>query len=97
MFQEYFRHRMGPQHCSSIAVRTGIQPGSRPWTSRMVRVPLTQLSRSMQFVHQIGVSVEAVGFDYGSGSSSPKTKTVTETPAQEETTKPKRRSTRRKR
>ena len=77
MFKEFLRHCMGPQHCSSIAVRTGIQPGSRPWTARQVRVPLSQLSRSMQFAHQIGVSIEAVGFDYGNESSTTKQSSAT--------------------
>lgn len=70
---------MGPLHSSSIAVGTGIRPGSRPWMSRKVRVPLNQLSRSMQFTHQLGLNVEYVGFDYGNASSVTKEKTEVNT------------------
>ena len=55
---------MGPLHPISVAVRTGIEPGSRPWTARSVRVPLTHLSRSMRSMHQRGLSIESVRFDY---------------------------------
>ena len=37
--------------------------------SRKVRVPLKQLSRSMQFTHQLGVNIEFVSFDCGNASS----------------------------
>ena len=60
---------MGPLHSSSIAVHTGIRPGSRPWTARQFRVPLSQLSRSMQLTHQLGVSIESVEFAYSSAAT----------------------------
>jgi len=96
---------MGPLHSSSIAVGTGIRPGSRPWTSRRFRVPLDQLSRSMQFNHQLGVPVESVGFDYGSGSPAGTNESAGKAPVkaaskaatQEAPSKPKRRLGRRKR
>ena len=96
---------MGPLHSSSIAVGTGISPGSRPWTSRRVRVPLNQLSRSMQFTHQLGVPVESVDFDYESGSAAKANEKAAKTRAQavpkeatkDAPTKPKRRLGRRKR
>ena len=82
---------MGPLHSSSIALGTGIHPGSRPWTSRKVRVPLNQLSRSMQFTHQRGVSVESVGFNYGAEKAPAVSEKVSVQPVQqvaEQPTKP---------
>ena len=110
---EHFGTCMGPLHSSSITLGTGIRPGSRPWTSRKVRVPLKQLSRSMQFSHQLGVNIEFVGFDYGNVSSvttEPKAvkasvesapretaETTSNVVTQEAPSKPKRRRGRRKR
>ena len=104
---------MGPLHSSSIALGTGIHPGSRPWTSRKVRVPLNQLSRSVQFTHQRGVCVESVGFNYGTAKApavrdkvsvqavqqvaEQPAKSSAADPAQEAASKPKRRSGRRRR
>ena len=59
---------MGPLHTTSVAVRTGIEPGSRPWSARSVRVPLTHLSRSMRSMHQRGLIIESVRFDYANGN-----------------------------
>ena len=59
---------MGPLHTTSVAVRTGIEPGSRPWSARSVRVPLTHLSRSMRSMHQRGLTIESVQFDYANGN-----------------------------
>ena len=92
---------MGPLHSSSITVSTGIRPGSRPWTSRKVRVPLKQLSRCMQFSHQLGVNVEFVGFDCGNTSVEPTPRGTAEATSdvatQEAASKPKRRRGRRRR
>ena len=60
---------MGPTLATSIAVRTGIEPGSRPWTARSVRVPFAQLCRSMQSIHQRGLAIDSVAFSYGSGEA----------------------------
>ena len=61
---------MGPTLATSIAVRTGIEPGSRPWTARSVRVPFAQLCRSMQSMHNRGLAIDSVAFSYGSGEAS---------------------------
>ncbi|WP_137024340.1 M15 family metallopeptidase [Synechococcus sp. N19] len=61
---------MGPTLATSIAVRTGIEPGSRPWTARSVRVPFAQLCRSMQSMHNRGLAIDLVAFSYGSGEAS---------------------------
>ena len=61
---------MGPTLATSIAVRTGIEPGSRPWTARSVRVPFAQLCRSMQSIHNRGLAIDSVAFSYGSGEAS---------------------------
>lgn len=61
---------MGPTLATSIAVRTGIEPGSRPWTARSVRVPFAQLCRSMQSMHTRGLAIDSVAFSYGSGEAS---------------------------
>ena len=60
---------MGPLHPISVAVRTGIEPGSRPWSARSVRIPLTHLSRSMRSMHQRGLAIESVRFDYSEGNA----------------------------
>ena len=60
---------MGPTLATSIAVRTGIEPGSRPWTARSVRVPFAQLCRSMQSIHQRGLAIDSMAFSYGSGEA----------------------------
>jgi len=60
---------MGPLHTTSVAVRTGIEPGSRPWSARSVRIPLTHLSRSMRSMHQRGLAIESVRFDYAEGNA----------------------------
>ena len=60
---------MGPTLATSIAVRTGIEPGSRPWTARSVRVPFAQLCRSMQSMHNRGLAIDSVAFSYGSGEA----------------------------
>ena len=61
---------MGPTLATSIAVRTGIEPGSRPWTARSVRVPFAQLCRSMQSMHNRGLAIDSVAFSYASGEAS---------------------------
>ena len=61
---------MGPTLATSIAVRTGIEPGSRPWTARSVRVPFAQLCRSMQSMHNRGLAIDSVEFSYGSAEAS---------------------------
>ena len=60
---------MGPTLATSIAVRTGIEPGSRPWTARLVRVPFAQLCRSMQSMHTRGLAIDSVAFSYGSAEA----------------------------
>ena len=60
---------MGPTLATSIAVRTGIEPGSRPWTARSVRVPFAQLCRSMQSMHTRGLAIDSVAFSYGSAEA----------------------------
>ena len=60
---------MGPTLATSIAVRTGIESGSRPWTARSVRVPFAQLCRSMQSMHNRGLAIDSVAFSYGSAEA----------------------------
>ena len=60
---------MGPLHPSSVSVRTGIEPGARPWSARSVRIPLTHLSQSMRSMHQRGLIIESVRFEYSSDSA----------------------------
>ena len=89
---------MGPTLATSIAVRTGIEPGSRPWTARSVRVPFAQLCRSMQSMHNRGLAIDSVAFTYGSGEASTPAPVATaaDTP-KVEAKKPARRAGRRKR
>ena len=91
---------MGPTLATSIAVRTGIEPGSRPWTARSVRVPFAQLCRSMQSIHQRGLAIDSVAFSYGSGEASaaaPAPVAVSEDAPKVEAKKPAKRGGRRKR
>ena len=60
---------MGPTLATSIAVRTGIETGSRPWTARSVRVPFAQLCRSMQSMHNRGLAIDSVALSYCSGEA----------------------------
>ena len=89
---------MGPTLATSIAVRTGIEPGSRPWTARSVRVPFAQLCRSMQSMHNRGLAIDSVAFTYGSGEASAPAPVATSADAPKvEAKKPARRAGRRKR
>ena len=89
---------MGPTLATSIAVRTGIEPGSRPWTARSVRVPFAQLCRSMQSMHNRGLAIDSVAFTYGSGEASAPAPDATAGDAPKvEAKKPARRTGRRKR
>ena len=88
---------MGPTLATSIAVRTGIEPGSRPWTARSVRVPFAQLCRSMQSIHQRGLAIDSVEFSYGSAEASAPVAAVTEEAPKAAAKKPARRAGRRKR
>lgn len=89
---------MGPTLATSIAVRTGIEPGSRPWTARSVRVPFAQLCRSMQSMHNRGLAIDSVAFTYGSGEASTPAPVATAADAPKvEAKKPARRAGRRKR
>lgn len=90
---------MGPTLATSIAVRTGIEPGSRPWTARSVRVPFAQLCRSMQSMHNRGLAIDSVAFSYGSAEASAPTPVaaVTEDAPKAAAKKPARRAGRRKR
>ena len=89
---------MGPTLATSIAVRTGIEPGSRPWTARSVRVPFAQLCRSMQSMHNRGLAIDSVAFTYGSGeASAPAPVVTTDAPPKVEAKKPAKRGGRRKR
>ena len=90
---------MGPTLATSIAVRTGIEPGSRPWTARSVRVPFAQLCRSMQSMHTRGLAIDSVAFSYGSAeaSAAAPVAAVTEEAPKAAAKKPARRAGRRKR
>ncbi len=93
---------MGPTLATSIAVRTGIEPGSRPWTARSVRVPFAQLCRSMQSMHNRGLAIDSVAFSYGSAAASAPAPAAAPVAATEEAPKaaakkPARRAGRRKR
>ena len=88
---------MGPTLATSIAVRTGIEPGSRPWTARSVRVPFAQLCRSMQSMHNRGLAIDSVAFSYGSAVASAPVAAVKEEAPKAAAKKPARRAGRRKR
>ncbi|WP_392346970.1 hypothetical protein [Parasynechococcus sp.] len=88
---------MGPTLATSITVRTGIEPGSRPWTARSVRVPFAQLCRSMQSMHNRGLAIDSVAFSYGSGeASAPAPVAVADDAPKAAAKKPARRAGRRK-
>ena len=89
---------MGPTLATSIAVRTGIEPGSRPWTARSVRVPFAQLCRSMQSIHTRGLVIDSVAFSYGSGQAgTPAPVATSENTPKADSKKPAKRGGRRKR
>ena len=92
---------MGPTLATSIAVRTGIEPGSRPWTARSVRVPFAPLCRSMQSMHNRGLAIDSVAFSYGSDETNAPAPAaamaVSEDAPKAAAKKPARRSGRRKR
>ena len=51
---------MGPISSNAVAVQTTIELGSRPWSTRTVWVPLNQLSRSMQSIHNRGMCIQSI-------------------------------------
>ena len=51
---------MGPISSNAVAVQTTVELGSRPWSTRTVWVPLNQLSRSMQSIHNRGMSIQSI-------------------------------------
>ena len=54
---------MGPFSSTHFILKTGISAGSRPTTSRNVRVPFSLLSQSFQCFKAAGFGVEAINSD----------------------------------
>jgi hypothetical protein len=54
---------MGPFSSTHFILKTGISAGSRPTTSRNVRVPFSLLSQSLQCFRAAGFGVEAINVD----------------------------------
>ena len=54
---------MGPFSSTHFILKTGISAGSRPTTSRNVRVPFSLLSQSFQCFKAAGFGVEAINPD----------------------------------
>ena len=54
---------MGPFSSTHFILKTGISAGSRPTTSRNVRVPFSLLNQSLQCFRAAGFGVEAINSD----------------------------------
>ena len=62
--------KMGSALDKSLSITTGIEPGSRPWTARSVRVPLRNLSLSMRSMHNRGLTIESITWGHPAESQS---------------------------
>ena len=54
---------MGPFSSTHFILKTGISAGSRPTTSRNVRIPFSLLNQSLQCFRAAGFGVEAINSD----------------------------------
>jgi len=51
---------MGPISADAVSVQTSIQVGTKPWSTRTIWVPRHHLSRSMQSIHNRGMSIQDI-------------------------------------
>ena len=51
---------MGPISSDAVFVQTSVQVGAKPWSARTIWVPLHQLSRSMQSIHNRGMAIQEI-------------------------------------
>ena len=51
---------MGPISSDAVSVQTSIQVGTKPWSARTIWVPRHHLSRSMQSIHNRGMSIQEI-------------------------------------